>query len=139
MRMTARATPVLNRARSSSHITRNFTAQILPAPSTDPRQRVTDEHVYHAGAAELSMHYDHPRGLFADLTDDRSVFTTLYSSQRLQSGLRRLRGDDGGQLAFVGDVERVYAKDLARPVHDVPDREPLLPERDPKPRVDRKS
>ncbi len=30
---------------------------------TCPGQWVSDEHVYHAGAAEPRMHEDHPRGL----------------------------------------------------------------------------
>src|SRR5918998_5227848 len=135
MRMTACTTPVLNRVRSSSHITRNFTDVILPEPSTDPRQRVTDQHVYHAGAAELGVHYDHPSGLLSDLPDDLGLLAALDAPQRLQRGLRRLRGDDGEQLAFIGDVERVYTQNLARPVYDVPDRKPLLPERDPISRV----
>src|SRR3712207_4568916 len=135
MRMTACTTPVLSRARSSSHITRNFTAPILPEPSTDPRQWVTDQHVYHAGAAELGVHYDHPCGLLADLTDDLGLLAALDATQRLQGGLCGFGSDDGEQLAFVGDVERVYTQDLACPVHDVPDRKPLLPERDPISRV----
>src|SRR3712207_1704315 len=118
MRMTACTTPVLSRARSSSHITRNFTAPILPEPSTDPRQWVTDQHVYHAGAAELGVHYDHPCGLLADLTDDLGLLAALDATQRLQGGLCGFGSDDGEQLAFVGDVERVYPQNFARPVHD---------------------
>src|SRR5215212_2770427 len=133
--MTACMTPVLNRARSSSHITRNFTGSNLPTPSTNPRQRVADEHVYHTSTAELGVHYDHTCGLFADLPDNLGLFATLNASQRLERGVRCFRSDDGEELAFVGDVEWVYPQDLARPVDDVPDREPLLPERDPVPRV----
>src|SRR5919199_5211812 len=135
MRMTARATPVLSRARSSSHIRRNFTAPILPAPSTDPRKRVPDEHVYHAGAAEPGVHHDHPRGLFADLTDDLGLLATLDAPQRLQGTVRNPGSYYGKELSFVGHVERVYPQYLARPVHDVLDREPLLPECDPVSRV----
>src|SRR5918998_2874768 len=135
MRMTACTTPVLSRARSSSHITRNFTVLILPARSTNPRQRVPDQHVYHAGAAELGVHYDHPRGLLANLPDDLGILATLDTSQGLQRDLRRFRSDDGEEFAFVGDVEWVYTQDLARPVHDVPDRELVFPKRDPVSRV----
>src|SRR5829696_4769763 len=102
MRMTACMTPVLSRARSSSHITRNFTASILRALSTNPRQRVSDEHVYHAGAAELGVHYDHPRGLFADLADDLGLLATLDAPQRLQRAIGGFGGDDGEEFSFVG-------------------------------------
>src|SRR5215208_3441408 len=135
MRMTACTTPVLSRERSSSHITRNFTDSNLPAPSTNPRQPVTDEHVYHAGAAEAGVHNDHARGLFADLADNLGLLATLDAAQRLERCVRQLRSHNSEELAFVGDVEGVYAKDLARPVDDVPDREPLLPQRDPVPGV----
>src|SRR3712207_2563244 len=135
MRMTACMTPVLSRARSSSHITRNFTVPILPAPSTNSRQRVTDEHVYHAVAAELGVHYDHPRRLFANLADDLGLLATLDTSQRPQRGIGHFGRDDGEKLAFVRYEQRVYTQDLARPVDDVPDREPLLPQRDPVPRI----
>src|SRR5215210_5624168 len=83
IRMTAWTTSVLSRARSSSHITRNFTALILPTPSTNSRQRIADEHIYHAGAAEPGVHEDHPRRLLAHLTDDRGFLTALNAAQRL--------------------------------------------------------
>src|SRR5918998_717809 len=131
MRITACTTPVLSRARSSSHITRNFTVLILPAPSTDPRQRIPDEHVYHAGAAKLGVHYDHPREIFADLTDDLGLLAALDATERLQGGLCGFGSDDGEELSFIRYIQRIYPQNSARPVHDVPDREPLLPERDP--------
>src|SRR3712207_3180351 len=104
MRMTACTTPVLSRARSSSHITRNFTAPIPPAPSTDPRQRVPDQHVYHAGTAELGVHYDHPRGLFADLADDLGLLAALDATQRLQGSIGDFGSDDGEEFSFVRHV-----------------------------------
>src|SRR5918998_5465180 len=107
--MTACTTPVLSRARSSSHITRNFTVPILPAPSTNPRQRVPDEHVYHAGAAELGMHDDHPRGFLAHFADDLGLLATIDASQRLQRTVGGIGGDDGEEFPFVRHVERVYA------------------------------
>src|SRR5215211_898063 len=107
----------------------------ISKPLTDPGKRVTDEHVYHAGASELGVHYDHARRFLAHLADNLGLLAALDAPQRLQRGLRRLRSDDGEELAFVGYVERVYAQDLARPVHDVLDREPLLPERYPVARV----
>src|SRR3712207_5380203 len=87
MRMTACMTPVLSRARSSSHITKNFTVTILPAPLADPGKRVTDEHVYHAGAAELGVHYDHARRFFAYLADDLGLSTASDAPQRCQGGI----------------------------------------------------
>src|SRR5215217_1438300 len=103
--------------------------------STNPRQRVSDQHVYHARTAELGVHHDHACRLLAHLADDRGFFTALDVPQRRQGSVRRVRGDNGEELAFVGHVERVYTQDLARPVYDAPDREPLLPERNSKPRV----
>ncbi len=50
---------------------------------TDPRQRVADEHVYHAGAAEPGVHEDHPRRLLAHLADDLGVLATFDAPQRL--------------------------------------------------------
>src|SRR3712207_5006137 len=101
MRMTAWTTSMLSRARSSSHITRNFTVVIFRSgywadrALTNPRQRVPDEHVYHAGAAELGVHEDHPRRLLAHLPDDRGFLAALDASQRLQRGLRHFGGHDG--------------------------------------------
>src|SRR5215207_401589 len=135
MRITACMTPVLNLARSNSHITRNFTVTFLPPPSTDPRQRVSDQHVYHARTTEPGVHEDHARRLLTDLADDRGFFTALDVPQLLQGSVRRVRGNDGEELAFVGDVEGVYPQDLARPVHHIPDREPLLPKSHTEPRV----
>ena len=57
------------------------------------------------------------------------------AAQGFEGGVRRFGSDYGEELAFVGYVERVYAEDLTRPVHDVPDRDVLLPERDPVARV----
>ncbi len=42
--------------------------------STNPGHRVADEHVYHADAAEPSVHEDHPLGL-------------LDATQRIQRGV----------------------------------------------------
>ncbi len=44
---------------------------------TNPRQRIADEHVYHAGATELRVHYDHPRRLLAHLADDSCFFLSF--------------------------------------------------------------
>ena len=85
-------------------------------PLADPRQRVADEHVYHAGAAELGVHDDHARRLLAHLADDLGLLATLGIPESLEGGVRGFGGYDGEELAFVGDVERVYAQDLARPV-----------------------
>ncbi len=52
--------------------------------STYPRQRVPDQHVYHAGTTKLRMHQDHPRWLFAHLADDLDLLPTLGAPQRLQ-------------------------------------------------------
>src|SRR3712207_7169290 len=60
------------------------------------------------------MHEDHTGGLFAHLADDRSVLSALDASQRLQRGIRRFRSYDGQELAFVGDIQGVYAQDLDR-------------------------
>lgn len=35
--------------------------------STYPRQRIPDQHIDHAGAAEAGVHEDHSFQLFADL------------------------------------------------------------------------
>src|SRR5215211_2666349 len=86
MRMTACRTPVLSRARSSSHITRNFTAPIFPSPSTNPRQRVPDEHVYHAGAAELGVHYDHARRFLGHLAGDSPLCLPFDCVRGFESG-----------------------------------------------------
>ena len=56
-----------------------------PSRSTDPGQRVTDEHVYHAGAAELGVHEHHPRGLFGYLTDDGGSFSAFEATRGFES------------------------------------------------------
>src|SRR5918993_4528236 len=104
----------------STHPAREIRATIS---STYPRQRVADEHVYHAGAAELGVHHDHPCWFFAYLTDDGGLFSSVHVPQGFEGSVSRVGGDYGEELAFVGDVERVYAEYFARPVHDVPDRE----------------
>ncbi len=50
--------------------------------STDPWQRVSDEHVYHAGAAEPGVHHDHARRILANLADEsrHSLYETFRSS-----------------------------------------------------------
>lgn len=45
--------------------------------STNPRQRIADEHVYHQSAAEAGVHQDHPGGVLADLADDGRFFSAL--------------------------------------------------------------
>ena len=52
---------------------------------TNPRQRVPDEHIYHAGAAELGMHEDHPRGLFGYLADDGGSFSAFEATRGFES------------------------------------------------------
>src|SRR5215210_738247 len=94
----------------------------------NPRQRIADEHVDHAGAAELGVHDDHARRLLADFADDRRFFPAFGVTQGFEGGVRLFWSYYGEELAFVGDVEGVYAQDLTGPVHDVSDGEPLLPE-----------
>src|ERR671912_1985077 len=98
---------------------------IRAAYSADPRQRITDEHVYHPGAAELGVHDDHSLGLLAYLADDLGVLAAFCVAQGFEGGVSDFGGYYGEELAFVGDVERVDAEDLTGPVHDVPDRELL--------------
>src|SRR5918997_2693074 len=111
----------------STHPAREIRATIS---STYPRQRVADEHVYHAGAAEAGVHDDHARRFLAHFADDLSILPTLDAAETFQGGFRLFLSYHSEELAFVRDVERIYAKDLTRPVHHVPDRELLLPERD---------
>src|SRR4028118_105130 len=63
--------------------------------STDPGQRVADEHVYHAGAAEPGVHHDHARGLLADLADDLGVLAALDATQGFERGVGRIWGRHG--------------------------------------------
>src|SRR5829696_1776887 len=111
----------------STHPAREIRATIS---STYPRQRVADEHVYHAGAAEASVHDDHARRFLAHFADDLGFLATVGVSEGFEGGFRLFWSYHSEEFAFVGDVERVYAEDLTRPVHDVPDRELLLPEHD---------
>ena len=55
---------------------------------TDSRQRVSDEHIYHARAPELRVHDDHARRFFAYLTDDRRFFSSVYVLQGFEGGVR---------------------------------------------------
>src|SRR5215203_2791405 len=111
----------------STHPDREIRAS---SSSTYSRQGVADEHVYHAGAAELGVHDDHPCRLLADLADDGGFSPAFGVTQGFEGGIGRFRTYYGEELAFVGDVEGVYAQDLTRPMNDVSDRELLLPERD---------
>ena len=61
---------------------------VLLVSLTDPRQRVSDEHVDHAGAAELGVHNDHARRLLADLADDLGVLATVCVAQGFEGGVR---------------------------------------------------
>src|SRR5688572_26755270 len=108
---------------------------LTPISSTYPRQRVADKHVYHAGAAEAGVHEDHPLRLLAHLADYRGLFAAFDPAQRLEGAVGGFGGDDGEQLALVGDVERVYSQDLARPVYDFPNRDVSLPQSDPVPGI----
>src|SRR5215210_2114481 len=101
----------------------------------NPRQRIADEHVDHAGAAELGVHDDHARRLLAYFADDRRFFPAFGVTQGFEGGVRLFWRYYGEELAFVGDVEGVYTQDLARPVYHVPDRKLLLPQRHAVPRV----
>jgi hypothetical protein len=96
--------------------------------STYPRQRVADEHVYHAGAAEAGVHDDHARWFLAHFADDLGFLAAFGIAQGFEGGFRLFWSYHGEELAFVRYVEWVYAEDLTGPVHDVPDRELLLPE-----------
>lgn len=58
---------------------------------TDPRQQVSDEHVYHAGAAELGVHEDHTRQLLAHLPDGGHFFAYPLLPRTVLSWLTRPR------------------------------------------------
>ena len=75
----------------------------------DPGQWISDEHVYHAGAAELGVHDDHARGLLAYLADDLGFLAAFCVAQGSAGGVSDFGGYYGEEFAFVGDVERVYA------------------------------
>src|SRR5215213_11408496 len=105
---------------------------------TYSRQRISDEHIDHSGTAELSMHHDHPCRILAHLTDDLGVLAAFDATQGFEGGVSDFGGDYGEELAFVSDVEGVYAQDLTRPEHNIPDGKRLLPQRDTVARVTRK-
>ncbi len=53
---------------------------------TNPRQRVSDEHVYHPCGAETSAHEGHPRSLPQRLGNDLDLFLTFGCVQGFESG-----------------------------------------------------
>ena len=90
---------------------------IGPARSADPRQRVADEHVDDAGAAEGRAQHDDAFGLGGDLAD-RAPRRRRADARawRASAASASSAGDDGHDLALVGDVERVDAEQVARAV-----------------------
>ena len=54
---------------------------------TNPRQRVADEHVYHAGSAKLRVHQDHTGGLFAHLAYDLGFLAAFHTTQSFEGGV----------------------------------------------------
>jgi hypothetical protein len=81
--------------------------------SADAWQRVADEHVDHAVAAEGRAAQHPALGLVPDLADDRRVGSSGMRTQRLERHVGVLGCDERDQLALVGDVQRVDAQDLA--------------------------
>src|SRR5260221_11040345 len=79
----------------------------------DARQRVTDEHVDHASAAEAGADEDHPLRLLAHLADARRLGALGERAHQLEGAGGVGLGDDGDQHPLVGDIERLDAEDLA--------------------------
>jgi hypothetical protein len=73
-----RGAPAIRGWRDQKHCPKSSHDFLTPADySTNSRQRVPNEHVYHVGAIEASVHEDHPRRLLAYLADDPGFLATF--------------------------------------------------------------
>src|SRR5579863_8922294 len=93
---------------------------------TDPRQRITDQHIYNSTAAILSADQHRTRRLLAHLAHDNSATAALAGTQRGKRLLGVIRADDREKLAFIGNVQRVKPKQLAGAANFVADRDQLF-------------
>jgi hypothetical protein len=76
------------------------------------------------------VHDDYARRFLAHFADDLGFLAAFGIAQGFEGGFRLFWSYHSEEFAFVRYVEGIYAKDLTGPVHDVPDRELLLPEHD---------
>jgi hypothetical protein len=105
------------------------------SPSTDPRERITHQHVDDAGAAVSGDSQDGSSRRDLDTSDDRRGFTSGDAPDRIERPIRGCIVDDRDQLAFVGDVERIQTEELAGAAHFLAHRHGVLVENDPESRV----
>src|SRR6266566_1160801 len=86
-------------------------------PSTYARQRISNKHIEHPHAPNISVQEDHSRRLSLDSADDHSLMPEWVGTQSCQRKLCLLRGNDGQEFALIGDCQRIQTKNLACPPH----------------------
>src|SRR5271169_6528042 len=122
----------LRMSRRSSIRAASLHAVSIAASLTDARQRIADQHIYDPAAA-VARGYEHGAGGFGlHLANDDCILSAFSPIQRIQSGVCVFRCDHGKKLAFVGYVQRVETKQLARAANLVAHRNLLFRQYDPK-------
>ena len=81
---------------------------------TDSGQLLADEHVDNARAAKACTHGDNPVRLRLDLADDCGMTAKRIFLHALDELFGHAAFDNGNQLSFVGNVQRVETQNLAR-------------------------
>src|ERR1700722_742072 len=93
---------------------------------TDSRKRISYEHVDDSRAPVAGSHENGAGGLLSDFADHDCFFSTWYFVQRIKSGVQIFRRDDGEELSFIGDMQRVEAQQLASAADGVVDGNQVL-------------
>ena len=97
----------------------------------DAGELLPREHVDDAAATDTCSHEDEAGMFGSHLADEGSVGSEGMGSHGGQDGTRIAGRDNGDKLAFVGDVEGIQTKDLARTLDFFADRDSGLLKNDP--------
>src|SRR3989338_734299 len=83
------------------------------SPLANARQLVAAQHIHKAAGAEPRAQNHFARPAVGHRADELGAGAQRVGAQGRQERLGDVGGDDGDELAFVGDVERVQAQELA--------------------------
>ena len=89
--------------------------------SADSRQLLSGQHIYEASSPDSSFHCHHPRVFGNDFADYCGVFAQLMSPHSSQDALSIFGRHNGYDLAFIGNVKRVEAKNFTGAFHGFAD------------------
>ncbi len=83
------------------------------AELTNSRQLLAEHDVQDARAADLGLHQHHAGVIGNDLANHGSFAAQRVLAHALDNFVRCLSGNDGDQLAFVGDIKRIESQNFA--------------------------